>query len=92
MIKWPHNYVFDNSIVYYHLNSMDRNRASEIIVSLNIENGLDCDIDKENGLYSIALNRRNSSRIDDNRVPFGETQIKESSETQKAPKPKKRAS
>ena len=38
---------------------------------LTVETGLDADLDKENGLYSLALNRRNSSRNDETRAPFG---------------------
>lgn len=61
-------------------------------MSLNVETGLDSELDKENGLYSLALNRRNSSRTEAERVPFGELQISDATKPKPKPQMKKRPS
>lgn len=58
-------------------NSMNRNRASELIMSLSVEGSLDSEVDKENGLYSLAINRRNSQRTEDTRIPLGDISIQD---------------
>lgn len=47
-------------------------RPSEIMLSY-VDETVDQEQDKENGLYSLALNRRNSSRVEngETRQPFG---------------------